>query len=441
MAFKKERGIHELYDEDPEKADALLWGRKANPVTRRGFLKGSGLAAMSAAVGAYIPYAQNMPAGLIPAAFADELEDFEIEGKEGLRVLNDRPVNAETKAHYLDDDITPAKRHFIRNNGLLPEMAEDMDPNGWTLTVDGEVNNELELTLEDLKNNNKFTHVTYQLQIECAGNGRADFSPSPRGNQWSNGAIGCSEWTGVPLKEVLNAAGLKSDAVYTANYGLDPHLSRDPDQVSISRGVPIAKAMEEHSIIAFQQNGEDINPWNGFPVRLIHPGWPGSTSHKWLSRIWIRDQEHDGPGMTGLSYRVPSYPSYPGEDVDHDDMVVIHSMPVKSILTRPENNQETPLHRTLRVRGKAWAGDLEVSKVELSIDYGETWQEVRLQDPVNRYAWQVFEADIRFPQKGYYEVFARATDTEGNRQPLTVPGWNPRGYLNNRADRIAVRVT
>ena len=127
----KKRGIHELYGADPEKADDIVWGRSADPVTRRGFLKGSGLAAMSAAVGASIPFAHLMPGGLIPAALAQSDQGFQIPGKEGLIVLNDRPVNAETPAHLLDDRVTPGKHLFVRNNGT-PPAAAGIDPNEWT---------------------------------------------------------------------------------------------------------------------------------------------------------------------------------------------------------------------------------------------------------------------------------------------------------------------
>ena len=133
----KERGLCELYEEDPERADYLVFGRIAES-DRRGFLRGAGLAAMSAAVGASIPFHRNMPAGLIPSALADETTDFKLAGKDGLTVLNDRPINAETPPHLLDDEVTPNERFFVRNNGTVPEMAEKMDATGWSLTVDGE---------------------------------------------------------------------------------------------------------------------------------------------------------------------------------------------------------------------------------------------------------------------------------------------------------------
>jgi len=429
---KRERNVFELYAEDPTKADQILFGRVPNP-DRRGFLKNAGLATMAALVGGAIPFHRNMPAGMIPAALAEE--PFRIEGKDGLVVLNDRPVNAETPAHLLDDAVTPTARHFIRNNGVPPKAV---DAASWTLTVDGEVEEPFELSIDELKD--RFEVVTLQLQLECGGNGRAFFEPNARGNQWTLGAVACSEWTGVRLADVLEAAGLKDSAVYTAHYGADEHLSGDPDKRPISRGVPISKALSPYNLIAFEQNGAAIHPMNGYPLRLVIPGWPGSCSQKWLQRIQIRDQVHDGTKMTGRSYRVPSYPVAPGEEVPTEAFEIIESMPVKSLITFPQSNVEVAAAEPVtEVRGHAWAGDNRVAAVDLSIDFGATWQRAELSEPVNDYAWQHFRAQVRFPMAGYYEVWARATDDQGRMQPFAI-AWNPKGYLNNAMHRIPVRV-
>ncbi|MGD2021117.1 MAG: molybdopterin-dependent oxidoreductase [Thiohalocapsa sp.] len=429
---KKKVDLFDLYAEDPEKADRVVFGRVSNP-DRRGFLKGAGLATMAAALGGYIPFHRNMPAGFIPAAMAEE--PFVIEGKDGLTILNDRPVNAECPAHLLDDEVTPTNRLFVRNNGIPPSS---MDPDSWTLTIDGEVDQPMELTIAELKD--KFDVVTRQLQLECGGNGRSFFDPKARGNQWTVGAVGACNWTGVRLADVLNAAGVKDSAVYTAHYGADAHLSGDPEKLPISRGVPIAKALNPHNLIAFEQNGEPIHPMNGAPLRLVVPGWPGSCSHKWLTRIQLRDQVHDGAKMTGKSYRVPEYPVAPGEDVPEEAFKIIESMPVKSLITYPQSGIELPASEpVLEVRGHAWAGDNWVTAVDLSIDFGATWIKTNLRKPANPYAWQHFAAELKFPMKGYYEVWARATDDQGRTQPFAI-AWNPKGYLNNSMHRIALRV-
>jgi len=434
MISKQTKGIRELYARDPERADLLLFGRRSNPVTRRGFL--SGLSCMSAVLGAEIVFGRYMPAGLIPAALADETAEFRIEGKDpGLVVLNDRPVNAETPAHLLDDRITPADRLFVRNNGIPPT---DVDIEAWTLTIDGEsVEKPVSFTLAELRR--RFKHYTYQLTLECGGNGRAEFDPPARGNQWTTGAVGCPRWTGVRLADVLQAAGLKDDAVYIGYYGADTHISGNPDKVPISRGVPITKAMEEETLIAWQINGEDLPLMNGYPLRLVVGGWPASTSGKWLQRISVRNQVHDGPKMGGYSYRVPCKPVVAGAEVAEEDMCIIESMPVKSLVTYPRSGVVHKLSNPLQVRGHAWAGDLSVVAVDISIDFGQTWKPAKLEQAANRLAWQRFAAELEFPQRGYYEVWARATDTGGKAQPMIVPGWNPKGYLNNACHRIAVK--
>ncbi|SEA08108.1 sulfite oxidase [Microbulbifer marinus] len=426
-------GLHTLYRDDPLQADEEVFGRKPNP-DRRGFLRGMGLGTMAAVLGvSAIPFHRNMPSGLIPAALADDPKPFKLEGKDGLIVLNDRPVNAETPPHLLDDEVTPTSRHFIRNNGIPPS---EVDAERWELTIDGLVDKPLKLTIADLRK--QFEVVTQNLAIECAGNGRAFFKPPAKGNQWTYGAVACSAWTGVRLADVLKAAGIKPGAVYTAHYGADTHLSGDPGKLPISRGVPINKAMGEENLIAFAMNGKAIHPMNGAPLRLVVPGWPGSCSQKWLTRIQIRDQVHDGAKMTGTAYRIPNHPVAPGEKVDEKDFVIIERMPVKSLITSPETGIQLR-DGNLEVRGHAWAGDRDVSEVQLSIDFGATWMKANLSRPANKAAWQRFRANVKFPQKGYYEVWAKAIDSDGVSQPFGI-NWNPKGYLNNSYHRVAVRV-
>ncbi len=427
------KGLRELYNQDPEQADLKVFGRKSC-ADRRGFLRGAGLTTMAALLGvSAIPYHRNFPRGMIPAALADTADAFSINGKDGLIVLNDRPVNAETPPHLLDSEVTPTRRHFVRNNGIPPV---NIDPASWQLTIDGLVDNPMKLSIDDLKST--FKVVTRNLVIECGGNGRAFFDPPAKGNQWTYGAVACASWTGVQLADVLKAAGVKSSVVYTAHYGADAHLSGKPGKLPISRGVPIEKAMRKDNLIAFAMNGEPIHPMNGAPLRLVVPGWPGSCSQKWLTRIQLRDQVHDGPKMTGKAYRVPNRPIAAGEKVAETDFVIIERMPVKSLITYPRSGI-TIREKQLAVRGSAWSGDRKVRKVELSIDFGANWLKADLSKPANPSAWQRFSAKVNFPQAGYYEVWARATDDHGESQPFAI-AWNPKGYLNNSMHRVAVKV-
>ncbi|GMN05807.1 sulfite oxidase [Croceitalea sp. MTPC5] len=387
-------------------------------------------------LGADIVFGNLIPKGYQPLALQDP-DPFKMFGLDDeMAVLNDRPWNIEAKAHLLDDKVTTNKAMFIRNNGLIPE---NIDAGTWTLRIDGEsAKQEKTYTLAALKS--KFQQYTYQLTLECGGNGRSEFDPPAKGNQWTVGAVSCATWTGVRLRDVLEDAGIKDDAVYIGYHAADVHLSRDPEKEPISRGVPMAKALQDETLLAFQMNGTAIPLAHGYPLRLVAGGWPASVSGKWVNRISIRNKVHDGTKMTGTAYRVPCNTVAPGEKVSDGDMCIIESMPVKSLITYPKSGAILKQGRKLNIRGHAWAGELEVARMEYSIDFGATWKECPIEKPVNRLAWQHFSARIGFPKKGYYEVWARATDSQGVGQPMVLPGWNPKGYLNNACHRIAIKV-
>ena len=215
--MRQERGLGELYAADPERADAVVLGR-------RGMLRGVSLSALGVALGTAIPFGRNLPTGMLPVAFAQAKGPvfLDFPGKDkGLVVLGDRPLVAETPEHLLDDDTTPVGKFFIRNNGQIPDESTAGD--AWTIRIDGEVNTPLELKLGEIKQ--RFQPSTHRMVLECGGNGRSFFTPPGRGNQWTNGGAGCAQWTGVKLRDVLNAAGLKPSAKFTGSFGADPHLS------------------------------------------------------------------------------------------------------------------------------------------------------------------------------------------------------------------------
>lgn len=404
---------------------------------RRKFVKTSGLSSLAALLGMQIVHGTSMPEGYVPLGLQDP-DPFEIFSLDSsMVVLNSKPWNIEAQAHLLKDKITPNDKMFIRNNGLIPK---NIDAENWTLTIDGEsVSAPKSYGINELKS--QFNEHTYQLTLECGGNGRSEFNPPAKGNQWTIGAVHCAQWTGVRLKDVLDDVGLKQDAVYIGYHATDVHLSGDSSKEPISRGVPLSKAMQEETLIAYKMNGENIPLAHGFPLRLVAGGWPASASGKWINRISVRNKEHDGSKMTGMSYRVPKNPVSPGEKVKEEDMKIIESMPVKSLITSPKTGAMFGLDKTLTINGHAWAGELKVSKMDYSLDFGATWKPCILENPTNRLAWQHFSAQIKFGEKGYYEIWARATDSQGNAQPMLVPGWNPKGYLNNACHRIAVKVS
>jgi DMSO/TMAO reductase YedYZ molybdopterin-dependent catalytic subunit len=415
--------------------------------SRRGFLGSAGLAALGAAGGAAAPFVPDMPwtrpafaQGSAPASSAaapSGPQPLSFPGKDKLSVLGDRPLVAETPAELLDDDTTPISKFFIRNNGVPPEPAKE--PDSWKIRIDGEVGKPREFTLAEIKQ--QFKARTYRMVLECGGNGRSQFSPQARGNQWTTGGVGCAEWTGVALADLLKAVGVKPTARYSSHYGADIHLSGDANRTVLSRGVRIEKALDPSTIVAWAMNGEPLPPIHGGPVRLIVPGWPASCSQKWLTRITMLTKEHDGPGMLEFAYRLPIKPMIPGDKGDPANFRILESMPVRSIITSPANGTKLPAGtRTINLRGASWAGDFRVKRVDVSIDSGQSWQATKLAKPRNAYDWQRWTAAVKLPSDGYFEIWARATDSRGIMQPPVAANWNPQGYGANAMHRIAVLV-
>ena len=404
--------------------------------SRRGFLGRSSLLALSAAIGAHIPFGRFLPAGLTPVALAQSPLLAQYGKDANLIVLGDKPFVAETPAHLLDDEVTPLDVLFVRNNGLVPER-EKLDADAWKLTIDGEsAEQPLTLSMADLKKN--FSATTQHITLECAGNGRSEFYPLAKGNQWTTGGVGFPVWTGVRLADVLKKARVKNDAVYIGYYGSDAHLSGDTEKPVISRGVPIQRALEDGALIAWAINGQELPAVHGYPLRLVIGGAPGSTCGKWLNRIAIRNKVHDGPKMGGHDYRLPCEPIAPGEK--SDNYCILEKMPVKSLITRPQSGIDHELEKPLTVRGHAWTSEKKILGVDVSYDFGQTWVKTKLAGAKNRYGPQRFTVDLKLPSKGYYEIWAKATDSSGRSQPMVVPGWNTGGYGGNPTHRVAIKI-
>ncbi|WP_139452229.1 sulfite oxidase [Campylobacter armoricus] len=401
---------------------------------RRGFLKNLGITLLGASALANVSLDNYI---LGSKVLAKELDTFKIEGKKDVIYHGERPMTAETQIYALDSDFTRPENFFVRNNGVPPEMStiKERMKKGWTLEIGGEsVKTAKTYTLDELKK--KFKHYTYALTLECGGNGRGEVIPSTKGTQWGYGAVACGRWTGVRLKDILEDCGVKDDAVYIGYYGIDTKLNGE-EASPISRGVPIKKAMQDETLVAWAYEGKDI-PWiNGYPLRLVCGGYPASTSGKWLSKIVVRNKVHDGEKMD-TSYKVPVNPVKPGDFTSKVEMKIIESMPVRSIITNIKNNTKIKANKKFEVRGKAWAGELEVKEVYVSNDYGVTWTKAKVEKPLNRLAWQKWSTQISIPTKGYYEIWARAVDSEGNSQPMVLAQWNPGGYINNACHRINI---
>ncbi|EAI0857189.1 molybdopterin containing oxidoreductase [Campylobacter jejuni] len=389
---------------------------------RRNFLKNIGFGLLGISVLSNFSF-ENF---LGSKALAKELPDFKIEGKKDLIYHGEKPLTAETEIYALDSDFTKPENFFVRNNGLPPslETIKERLHKGWTLEIDGEsIINKKSYTIEDLKK--KFKTYTYALTVECGGNGRSEVIPSTKGTQWGYGAVACGRWTGVRLKDILKDCGIKNDAVYIGYYGIDTKLNGE-ETSPISRGVPISKALQDETLIAWAYEGKDIPLVNGYPLRLVCGGYPASTSGKWLYKISVRNKIHDGEKMEG-SYKVPVNPVKPGDFNYKGEMKIIESMPIRSVITNIKNGSEIKANKKF-----------EVSEVYISNDYGVTWTKAKVEKPLNRLAWQKWSAQISIPTKGYYEIWARAIDSQGNSQPMVLAQWNPGGYINNACHRVNI---
>ena len=398
--------------------------------TRRSFLAGAAGAGAYALLGETL--AQEKPVAKPEAAPPGTvLNDVIKNGKApAMQYHSERPLTGSVPAHEHDFDVTPTERMFIRNNLLTP----DIDINAHRLTLTGLVDREISFSVEELKK--AFPAVTMQGMLECAGSGRLGFQPRASGTPWlPTGGMGCPKWTGVRLADVLRAAGLKPNAAHIAGQGGDPGMIATA--APVIRSVPLAKAMEEHTLIAWDMNGVPLPKVHGYPLRLVAPGWVGSASTKWLHTLSVLDAPFKGSYMTS-SYVAPKWPVEPGQKMP-PDTASTEAWPVKSIITFPAPNARFKGTDRITVRGRAWVGEGFVERVEVSVDEAASWQRARLAPRGDKYAWRTFSFDYQPQRFGYHTFLARAWDERGNAQPI-VSTWNPLGYFWNGVHRVGVLV-
>jgi sulfite oxidase len=351
-----------------------------------------------------------------------------IPGKRPMILHNDRPEDLETPLRYFDSYLTPNDAFYVRQH--LPRPPA-IDRGQYRLTVEGMVSKRVELTLSELE---RLPQHTLPVTIECAGNGRAMYSPKVPGIQWSRGAIGNAEWTGPRVGDVLKAAGVAPSAAWVDADGADRGVAATPDFV---RSMPMKKAMHPGTVIALKMNGQPLPELHGAPARLIVPGWDGASSVKWVTRLTAAAQPHAGFFMNP-AYRYPKRPLPPGGAARPAELEMIEGMPVKSTITAPEDGVKVA-PGTVTVRGFAWAGEEAIERVEISTDGGSRWQPAALTGQKLPFAWRLFQFEWKATEPGYYTVLSRATDTAGRVQPV-VAVWNPSGYLWNAIDRVGVLV-
>ncbi len=341
---------------------------------------------------------------------------------------SERPLTGSVPAHEHDFDFTPTDRMFVRNNLFTP----DLDATRHRVTLKGLVEREVSFSLDELKA--AFPVVTAMGMLECAGAGRTAFQPTPRGTPWSaTGGMGCPKWTGVRLADLLRHAGLKGNAAHVAGQGGD--FGAVATLAPVIRSVPMAKAMDGNTLIAWGMNDAALPKVHGGPLRLVVPGWAGSASTKWLHTLTVLDAPFKGTYMDD-SYRIPKHPIAAGGRMPPDALST-EGWPIKSMITSPAPGASFKGSERITVRGKAWVGDGAVASVEISTDEGASWQRADLARGGDARAWKTFTFDHQPQRFGYVTFLARARDDRGNVQPIA-SYWNPLGYFWNGVHRVGV---
>ena len=349
--------------------------------------------------------------------------------KRNMIVRSDHPQDLEMPLDGFDDWITPIDRFYVRSHHYTPtvNLAE------WRLKIDGEVEQPLTLTMDDLK---RMPKVELVGVMECAGNGRSLFEPPVAGAQWAFGSVGNGRWTGVRLADVLARVKVKNGAQHVLFDGADVPIGTMPE---FKRTITVPKALHPDTLLAYQMNGETLPVAHGFPLRLIPSGWAGDSWVKWVTNITVLNHEFDGFFMK-TAYRHPGKPVPPGSAVDPATMHPVESLRIKSLISAPVDDSRTLPGKPVRIHGVAWGGESPVRNVEVSVDNGRTWQAAKLGGQPSKYGWRLWELNWTPPQAAYYTIMARAFDEKGQTQPLAQE-WNPSGYLNNTVQRVGVNVT
>ncbi len=319
---------------------------------------------------------------------------------------------------------TPPGAFYTRSHFLPTPMLAAQD---WQLSVEGAVERPLVLTLDELQTLPSHTVIA---TLECAGNNRSVLDPPADGIQFDCGAVSTAEWRGVALATVLHEAGLRSEAQEVLGEGKDRgHEKSLGREIPFERSLPLAKALDPDTLLAYEMNGQSLPHEHGFPARLIVPGWYGMASVKWLAKLRVLDRPYAGFFQkTKYVYEVPGQASTP-----------VRTMRVKATFAQPADGDTVTAGASATVRGYAWSGDAEVVGVAVSTDDGASWQDAELAAAPSRWTWHEWTLDWTPGTTGAATLLVRATDAAGNVQPLDVP-WNRLGYGNNGVQRIIVTV-
>jgi DMSO/TMAO reductase YedYZ molybdopterin-dependent catalytic subunit len=356
-----------------------------------------------------------------------------------LVLLTDRPVQLETPRHYFETAFTPNGAFYVRWH--LDEIPNSVDLASWRLNVEGSVERPLKFSMDDLTN--KFKPVTVAAVNQCSGNSRSKFHPRVPGGQWGHGAMGNAKWTGVPLRELLDASKIKQDALFVQFQGLDK--GKGPEghgSHEFLKSLDLKNLVFDDCIVAYAMNDEPLPMLNGFPVRLVVPGYFATYWMKGLSWIRVLDKPDENFWMK-TGYRVPDTPrgNTTPEDIKAGSVrtVPISRMPVRSFIVTPDNETKLVSRVPITIRGIAFSGYGPINKLEISVDDGKSFTTADLGEDHGPYSFRTWFYKWTPPKPGHYVLAARATDGKGNIQP-DEGVWNPGGYLWNRIERQEVVV-
>jgi DMSO/TMAO reductase YedYZ molybdopterin-dependent catalytic subunit len=359
--------------------------------------------------------------------------------KAPLIMLTDRPVQLETPRHYFRTAFTPNEAFYVRWH--LEGIPNAVDLKEWKLRVEGNVNKPLALSLPDLTR--KFKPVALAAVNQCSGNSRSRLQPRVAGGQWGNGAMGNAMWTGVRLRELLDMAGVKSGSLQVQFQGLE--TGQGPKGLGSNlflKSLDLGNPVLDECVVAYLMNGEPLPMLNGFPVRLVVPGYFATYWTKCLTWIRVLDAPDDNFWMK-TGYRVPDTPrgNTTPEDMKAGKVktIPIERLPVRSFLISPDGASKIPMGMTIKLQGIAFSGFGRVNRVEISDDGGKAWLAAELGDDHGPYSFRTWKASWTAKSPGRHTLAVRATDEKGNTQP-DEPVWNPGGYLWNRIERQEIVV-
>jgi DMSO/TMAO reductase YedYZ molybdopterin-dependent catalytic subunit len=416
---------------------------QSNGVSRRKFVGGAGLAAVGAAFGgAALGFdgltdaeaaGLSLPAELSEGTRAEAVLDT-LPGKKPLIKLSYRPPNYETPIEYFRTVITPNDAFFVRYH--LSDIPE-VDAATWKVSIGGEgANVQSEVTLNDLK---KMPAVEIVAVNQCSGNRRGLFQPHVTGVEWGYGAMGCARWKGARLKDLLDKVGIKKEAIEIVFNGADrPVLNKTPDFI---KSIPVWKAMDPDTLVAYEMNGQPLPHFNGFPVRIVVPGWTGTYWMKHVTSIMAVTKPETGFWMNP-AYRIPlgKFPvvaRFTSQDTSVNTPIT--EMVVNSLITSQAQGASVKIGSSVNIGGIAWDAGYGVNVAEVSVDGGKTWLAATIGEDLGRYAFRPFSFQFSPKTTGKQTVMARASNKIGQTQPSELIH-NPAGYHHNVIHSVTLNV-